>query len=227
MTQKKNLAVLAAITLSLAVAGCAQPGAGGGGSSSGNGMSSTATGAVAGAALGALAGGLSGKHDKAKRALIGAGVGALAGAAVGSYLDKQKNDLDAQLAGSGIGVERKGDSIVLNLPEAITFDSGQAALKPAAEPQIDRIAAVLKEYPQTVVDIAGHTDSTGAAEANQALSQKRAGAVALRFVKAGLPYARMVVSGYGATRPVADNASEAGRAQNRRVEITLLPVTQG
>ncbi|HMV40752.1 MAG TPA: OmpA family protein, partial [Plasticicumulans sp.] len=173
------------------------------------------------------AGGLSGKHDKAKRALIGAGVGALAGAAVGSYLDKQKNDLDAQLAGSGIGVERKGDSIVLNLPEAITFDSGQAALKPAAEPQIDRIAAVLKEYPQTVVDIAGHTDSTGAAEANQALSQKRAGAVALRFVKAGLPYARMVVSGYGATRPVADNASEAGRAQNRRVEITLLPVTQG
>ncbi|HND99904.1 MAG TPA: OmpA family protein, partial [Plasticicumulans sp.] len=189
--------------------------------------SSTATGAVAGAALGALAGGLSGKHDKAKRALIGAGIGALAGAAVGSYLDKQKNDLDAQLAGSGIGVERKGDSIVLNLPEAITFDSGQAALKPAAEPQIDRIAAVLKEYPQTVVDIAGHTDSTGAAEANQALSQKRAGAVALRFVKAGLPYARMVVSGYGATRPVADNASEAGRAQNRRVEITLLPVTQG
>ncbi|HNB90962.1 MAG TPA: DUF5131 family protein, partial [Plasticicumulans sp.] len=174
-----------------------------------------------------IAGGLSGKHDKAKRALIGAGVGALAGAAVGSYLDKQKNDLDAQLAGSGIGVERKGDSIVLNLPEAITFDSGQAALKPAAEPQIDRIAAVLKEYPQTVVDIAGHTDSTGAAEANQALSQKRAGAVALRFVKAGLPYARMVVSGYGATRPVADNASEAGRAQNRRVEITLLPVTQG
>lgn len=227
MTQKKNLAVLAAITLSLAVAGCAQPGAGGGGSSSGSSMSSTATGAVAGAALGALAGGLSGKHDKAKRALIGAGVGALAGAAVGSYLDKQKNDLDAQLAGSGIGVERKGDSIVLNLPEAITFDSGQAALKPAAEPQIDRIAAVLKEYPQTVVDIAGHTDSTGAAEANQALSQKRAGAVALRFVKAGLPYARMVVSGYGATRPVADNASEAGRAQNRRVEITLLPVTQG
>lgn len=223
MTQKKNLAVLAAITLSLAVAGCAQPGAGGGGSS----MSSTTTGAVAGAALGALAGGLSGKHDKAKRALIGAGVGALAGAAVGSYLDKQKNDLDAQLAGSGIGVERKGDSIVLNLPEAITFDSGQAALKPAAEPQIDRIAAVLKEYPQTVVDIAGHTDSTGSTEANQALSQKRAGAVALRFVKAGLPYARMVVSGYGATRPVADNASEAGRAQNRRVEITLLPVTQG
>ena len=85
--------------------------------------------------------------------------------------------------------------------------------------QIDRIAAVLKEYPQTVVDIAGHTDSTGSAEANQALSQKRAGAVALRFVKAGLPYARMVVSGYGATRPVADNASEAGRAANLRAAL--------
>lgn len=224
MTQKKNRAVLAAVVVALALAGCAQPGSGGGGT---DGMSSTATGAAAGAALGALAGGLSGKHDKARRALIGAGVGALAGAAVGSYLDKQKNDLQTQLAGSGIGVERKGDSIVLNLPEAITFDSGQAALKPAAEPQIDRIAAVLKEYPQTVVDIAGHTDSTGAAEANQALSQKRAGAVALRFVKAGIPFARMVVSGYGATRPVADNASESGRAQNRRVEITLLPVTQG
>lgn len=226
MSHKMNLAIVTAAAFALALAGCAQPGGGSGGSG-GSAMSNTATGAIAGGAIGALAGGLTGKHDKAKRALIGAGVGALAGAAVGSYLDKQESELKSQLAGSGVGVVRQGDSIVLNLPEAITFASGEARLKPEAVTQIDRIAGVLKEYPQTVVDIAGHTDSTGTPESNQALSQKRAGAVALQFTRDGIPYARMVVSGYGETRPVADNGSDAGRARNRRVEITLLPVTQG
>ncbi|PWV64894.1 OmpA family protein [Plasticicumulans acidivorans] len=225
MTRKKHLLATSGLIVALAVAGCAQQGGSTGGSA---GMSKTTTGALAGAALGALAGGLTQGHDKAKRALIGAGIGALAGAAVGNYMDKQEQQLKSQLAGSGVDVSRNGDSIVLNLPEAITFDVGSAKLKPEAQEQLGKIGGVIKEYPQTIIDIAGHTDSTGSPETNMALSQKRAGTVAAYLARSGgLDFKRMVVNGYGESRPIADNGSEAGRAQNRRVEITLLPLTQG
>lgn len=222
MQHSQTRLIVAGLALALALGGCAQPGGG-----SAGGMSNTSKGAIAGGVVGALAGGLTQGHDKAKRALIGAGIGALAGAAVGSYMDQQEQQLKGQLAGSGVDVVRQGDSIVLNMPEAISFDTGRAALKPGGEAQIGKIAAVIKQYDKTIVDVAGHADSSGNPQSNMALSQRRAAAVASALVRDGIPQSRMVINGYGDTRPVADNASEAGRAANRRVEITLLPLTQG
>ncbi len=229
---QKRLAI-SGIVLAFALGGCAQQGGYSGGSSGGapagsqGQMSNTSKGAIAGGVIGALAGGLTQGHDKAKRALIGAGIGALAGAAVGNYMDRQEQQMRQQLAGSGVEVSRQGDNVVLNLPENLTFDTGSAKLKPAAQAELNKVAAVLKQNPQTVVDVSGHTDSTGSDAVNNPLSQKRAGAVAAYLVRDGVPQSRLVVNGYGASRPIADNATDAGRAANRRVEITLLPLTQG
>jgi outer membrane protein OmpA-like peptidoglycan-associated protein len=179
-------------------------------------------GALAGAAIGALAGG----HDRARAALIGAGVGALAGGAVGNYMDRQEAKLRAQLQGTGVSVVRDGDNIDLVMPGNITFATGSADLNPNFFSVLDSVAIVLKEFNKTIIDVTGHTDSTGSAEKNQMLSEQRANTVAQYLRTKGIMDQRIAVAGLGETRPVASNDTPDGRQKNRRVELTLTPLKQ-
>ncbi|MBB6470245.1 OmpA family protein [Aminobacter carboxidus] len=177
-------------------------------------------GALAGAGLGLLAGG----NDR-RNALIGAGVGALAGGLAGGYMDRQESELRAQLQGSGVSVTRAGDQIILNMPSNITFATDQDAVKSGFYDTLNSVALVLKKFNQTTVDVFGHTDSTGGDQHNFDLSQRRALSVANYLGAQGVDSRRFAVTGFGATRPIASNASSDGRAQNRRVEIQLSPLT--
>jgi len=180
-------------------------------------------GAAAGAVVGLLTGGDAAAHRK--NALIAAGVGALAGGAIGNYMDRQEASLRHDLAGTGVSVTRMGDNITLNMPGNITFKSDSAVLDPSFYKVLNSVNLVVKKYNKTVVEVAGHTDSTGSAEYNQKLSERRANAVAQYLETQGLASNRVVTIGAGATRPVADNATPEGRQSNRRVELTLTPVT--
>ena len=180
-------------------------------------------GAAAGAVVGLLTGGDAAAHRK--NALIAAGVGALAGGAIGNYMDRQEANLRHDLAGTGVSVTRIGDNITLNMPGNITFKSDSAELDPSFYKVLNSVNLVLKKYNKTVVEVAGHTDSTGAPEYNQKLSERRANSVAQYLETQGLASNRVVTVGAGETRPVADNSTPQGRQANRRVELTLTPVT--
>ena len=186
----------------------------------------TRTGALIGAGIGAVAGLLSGGDavERRQRALVGAGVGGLAGAGVGAYQDRQEAALRRELAGSGVDVVRTGDNITLNMPGNITFAFNSSNLQPQFYPVLNNVANTLNEYNQTVIEVAGHTDNVGSDSYNQQLSVQRANAVAGYLTSKGIMQQRMIVTGAGESRPVASNDTEAGRAQNRRVEITIVPV---
>lgn len=184
------------------------------------------TGAMIGAAGGALLGAILGGRDARAATVIGMGLGGIAGAATGSYMDRQEQELRARTAGTGIAVQRQGQEIAIKLPSGITFDVGQASIKPEMRPALDQVATTLATYQSTFIDVTGHTDSTGSAAFNQQLSEQRANAVADYLVYKGVQRGRIATRGYGAQFPVASNDNEAGRAQNRRVEIRLSPVTQ-
>lgn len=183
------------------------------------------TGTAAGAILGAGAGMMAGGDDK-RNAAIGAAVGAIAGASVGVYMDKQEEKLRQQTAGTGIEVERQGDQLALTMPSGITFAQSSATIQPAFYTALNNVAATLVEYPSTAVDIRGHASSEGDRGFNQRLSQQRADAVRAYLVNQGVQPVRMTATGMGIDYPVADNSTEAGRVQNRRVEIILTPVSQ-
>ena len=185
-------------------------------------------GAVIGAAAGAVVGVISGDNGRERRrnALIGAGLGALAGGAVGYYMDRQEAQLRQQLVATGVSVSRQGDNIILNMPGHITFASGSANVNADFYAVLNAINLVVTEYDTTLIEIIGHTDSTGAEDYNQALSEQRAAGVARYFASAGINQQRLGSYGYGEHHPVHDNATEMGRALNRRVEIVLLPITQ-
>ena len=189
----------------------------------------TQRGALIGAAVGAVAGLLSGDDatERRQRALVGAGVGAVAGGAVGVYQDRQEAELRRRTAGTGIEVTREGDVIKLNLPDGVTFDFGKANLKPQFYSALDQVAATMAEYNQTIVEISGHTDSVGSDEANQRLSEQRADSVSNYLAGKGLMRERFEVVGMGERYPVASNDNDSGRALNRRVEIRVVPLTQG
>ena len=191
-------------------------------------VSNTAGGAMLGAVGGALAGAaLGGRgHGPRNAALIGAGLGALAGGAIGNYMDQQEAELRAQLQGTGISVTRNGDNIILNMPSNITFDVDQDAVKPGFYPTLNSVAIVLRKFNRTLIDINGHTDSTGSLQHNQDLSQRRALSVADYLGGQGIDQRRVSAVGFGPSQPVASNATEAGRAQNRRVEIQIAPITE-
>lgn len=188
---------------------------------------SATKGAAIGAGAGALLGILTGddSKDRRKRALIGAGVGGLAGGAVGGYMDRQEGELRQRLAGSGVGVTRVGDEIILNMPGNITFQTNSSDLNPQFFDVLNSVTLVLEEYDKTVVQVVGHTDSTGSAEYNQALSERRAATVATYLANRDIDRQRILAFGEGEMRPVADNSTAAGRAVNRRVELTLSPIT--
>lgn len=181
-----------------------------------------AVGAIAGAVVGAATG--DNATERRQRATVGAAAGAALGAGVGAYQDRQEAALRRQMAGTGVEVERQGDNIMLNMPSGITFDFAKYDLKPQFRPVLDNLASTLNEYGQTRIEITGHTDSVGSDAANMTLSQNRANAVAGYLGSRGVANSRMIVNGAGESRPVASNDTEAGRAQNRRVEITLVPI---
>ncbi|BCA93608.1 MULTISPECIES: OmpA family protein [Halomonadaceae] len=191
--------------------------------------SSTAMGTGIGAAIGAAAGALSGDGSTSRRdrALIGAAVGAAAGAGMGAYMDRQEQQLRDNLQGSRIEIDRRGDDIVLNMPSSVTFGFDSAELTADARSALNEVANVLTQYTDTRVNIAGHTDSTGDASYNQRLSERRAQSVGSYLSQNGVSSMRLNTMGYGANQPVASNATEQGRAQNRRVEITLTPTGNG
>jgi len=189
--------------------------------------SRTAIGAGAGAALGAAAGYFIGKGDagdRRTRALIGAGIGGLAGGGVGYYMDRQESQLRQRLQASGVGVQRVGNDIILIMPGNITFATNSPDINARFYEVLNSVGLVLKEYDKTLVDVTGHTDSTGSLQLNQRLSQERAQSVAQYLVSQGVDGRRMLVSGAGPSQPVASNATPDGRAQNRRVEIKLSPL---
>lgn len=194
--------------------------------------SNTTRGALIGAAAGAVVGLVSGDDalERRQRALLGAGVGALAGGAVGRYQDRQEAALRAELQGTGVSVTRTGENgeyITLNMPGNITFATDSSDLRPAFFGVLDSVGKVMKEFDQTVVEVAGHTDSTGTDAYNQALSERRASSVSQYLQARGVSAQRLMTVGMGETRPVADNGTAEGRQANRRVEITVVPITAG
>jgi outer membrane protein OmpA-like peptidoglycan-associated protein len=183
-----------------------------------------------GAAIGAVLGGITGAivaRDDAAGALVGAGIGAIAGAAVGDYLDKQEAALKRDLEGTGATVTNTGEELLVNLPSEVTFDFDSAAIKPQFVRPLAEMTGTLNRYPESLIDIIGHTDSVGTEAYNQALSQRRADSVANFMTNRGVVRERIVAYGQGELYPIASNETEAGRAQNRRVEIRITPITEG
>jgi outer membrane protein OmpA-like peptidoglycan-associated protein len=190
-------------------------------------ISKTAIGGLGGALGGYLLGDLiGGKRDRTEK-ILGAGIGAVAGAGVGYYMDEQEKKLRQQTAGTGVNVIREGDNLVLDMPSGITFGVDSSTVQPAFQSTLDKVAQTLTQYEKTYVDVMGHTDSTGSDAYNQALSERRASSVAGYLTSRGVQSARLATKGYGESQPKASNLDEAGRAANRRVEIRLVPVTQG
>jgi outer membrane protein OmpA-like peptidoglycan-associated protein len=176
-------------------------------------------GAAAGAVIGLLT-----KGDKLQNAMIGAAIGGVAGGAIGNYQDRQERKLREELAGTGVEVVRKDNNLTLNMPDNITFASSSAVLNTNLHPILDKVSGTLAEYGDTVIEVAGHTDSNGAAAYNQTLSEQRAQSVASYLTTHGVKQQRLIVVGAGEDHPVASNTTPEGRAQNRRVELTIVPV---
>ena len=204
---------LSAVLVAATLAGCANV--------SDRTLGTTAGGAIIGAGVGMMAGG-----DDKRNAAIGAVVGGLAGAAVGVYMDRQEEELRRQTEGTGIEVQRVGDQIALNMPSGITFDVNSAAIKGDFYGPLDQVSTTLMEYPKTAIDVVGHASSDGDDAYNQALSERRADSVSSYLVNSGVQSVRLTSFGMGETQPIADNATQAGRAANRRVEILLTPIVE-
>ena len=178
----------------------------------------TGTGVAAGAVIGAMAGGGQG-------AAIGAGVGGVLGAAAGYNWGTIKDKLGIATKDTGVQVSEQQDgALKVNVPGSVSFASGSASLDSKLHPTLDKIASTLNEYAQTSVTVVGYTDSVGSAEANRELSRRRAGAVADYLSQHGVSRSRITVDSRGEEEPIATNDTEAGRAQNRRVEMLVRPI---
>ncbi|PPC91706.1 MAG: flagellar motor protein MotB [Methylobacter sp.] len=185
-------------------------------------ISNTAKGGGIGAAVGAGAGTLFGGND-----LANAGWGALAGgvlgAAVGAYMDQQQQQMQQSLQGTGIEVQRTAENTLnLTLPNNITFGFDSANLTPQAQTALDSVATVLNQYPESTINITGHTDDTGADNYNQKLSEQRAASVSTYLGQRGVNYSRLHQQGLGERAPKYPNTSEENRALNRRVEMAIV-----
>ncbi|MDJ0926192.1 MAG: OmpA family protein [Gammaproteobacteria bacterium] len=189
--------------------------------------SNVTKGALIGAAGGAVVGLITGddSSERKKNALIGAGIGALGGGAVGYYTDQQELKLRKRLEGTGVSVTRIGDNITLNMPGNVTFAVDNADISADFYPVLDSVALVLNEFEKTFIEVAGHTDSTGSHDYNQLLSERRANSVVSYFISREVRGDRFIPVGAGETRPIATNDSSEGRSLNRRVEITIVPLT--
>lgn len=199
---------------SVALAGCANTGTG----------TATPNKAVLGAVAGALGGAAISKATGGVKTGRDAAIGAAVGAAAGAYMERQAKQIQQQMAGTGVTVnhDTTTGNINLTMPGNITFAHDDATLNSAFLGSLNQLAATMRQYGETTIVVAGHTDSTGQAAYNQALSERRAAAVRNYLVSQGVSASRIQTVGYGMRQPVATNATEAGRAQNRRVELTIL-----
>jgi len=219
---QKSMRLVACITVALFVTACSiDPYTGE--EKSSNTAKGAGWGALGGAVLGAA---VSSKKDRKKGALIGAAAGAAAGGGYGYYMERQEAKLRARLECTGVGVQRVGDTIKLIMPGNITFDTGSSVIMSGFTSVLDSVALVAKEFDKTLMQVNGYTDSTGSFQTNQTLSEQRAGSVARYFMNQGVASSRIRATGYGPRDPIADNSTASGRAQNRRVEIELLPMQQ-
>ena len=193
-------------------------------------VSNTAKGAGIGIGVGAVLAYLKNKDEpskkRKKRMLEAAGLFGLAGAGIGYYMDRQEAKLRETLRGTGVSVQRDGDNINLIMPGNITFLTASHDLNANFYEVLDSIYLVLQEFNQTVIVVAGHTDSRGSDEYNQSLSERRASSVSTYLMGKGLIEARIEAVGFGEIHPIADNTSPEGQALNRRVELSLLPLTE-
>ena len=223
MSSRKIGVLLVSATLGIAISGCQtwDP------YTQESKTSNATKGAVIGAVSGAVVGLISGDDavERRQHAMIGAGIGALAGGSVGYYMDRQEAKLRAELEDTGVSVYRDGDNITLNMPGNVTFATGSSDLSQDFFKVLVSVSKVLDEFDQTVVEVAGHTDSRGSEAYNQTLSDSRAASVAEYLDAQGVNGQRMITVGMGEMRPAADNESSSGRQANRRVEITLVPIT--
>lgn len=190
--------------------------------------------AKVGAGIGAVVGAVIGDSvsDARGAPIVGAAVGAIAGGAVGNYMDKQQRELERQLAEEAARNELRivrlsDDSLKIGIASDVSFDVGSATLLPGALTTYSKIANILKTYDKTVIHVVGHTDSTGTADFNQGLSERRAASVSSYLAQGGVPAARVREEGRGLREPVADNGTKEGRSRNRRVDIVLKPVVEG
>jgi len=186
-------------------------------------------GAAGGAAAGALVGQVIGHNTKSTLigSAIGAAIGGLGGAGVGRMMDNQERDMRDVLASSeAASVSREGNLLAVTFKGDVTFDTNSTAVRPGLQSEIARVANVMTQYPDTLVRVEGHTDSTGSSEYNMDLSNRRALAVKNLLTGRGIAESRIDIAGYGETMPVATNDTEAGRQKNRRVEIKIAPQTQ-
>ena len=184
------------------------------------------TNAEKGAVIGAISGAVLGKatsNHKNKRAVFGAAIGVIAGAAIGDYMDKQEQAFRDELSGSGIDVVREGDNLRLIMPSNITFATGQSYITSGFHTTLNDVAKVLVKFDKTLLSIEGHTDSSGAADFNQKLSEQRATSVKSYLMNQNILAARLNTTGYGETQPVAANNTAQNKALNRRVEIQIVP----
>lgn len=212
--------ILATVISTLTLVGCSTTDPYTGDRKTSEATKSAAIGAAAGAVLGVLVG------DNKRSAAKGAIAGAAIGGGIGYYQDRQEAELRKRLASTGVSIAREGDNIRLVMPSNITFDIDRYDVRPGFYNTLEDIALVLREYSQTQINIYGHTDATGGAEYNQVLSEKRAQAVGEFLSANGISSQRIASFGYGEQYPVANNDSAEGRAQNRRVELELVPMTQ-
>ena len=218
----KGIAVAA--TFAILTSGCASDGS----------MTETGKGAaigtLSGAALGAAIGSFSGNAGRG--ALIGAVGGAIAGGMVGAYMEEQRRDFEKaladEIAAGTIRVEKlPNDRLLVGMTGETTFETDSARIKSGFYPTMNTIAGIMNKYGKTELKVAGYTDSTGTASYNQGLSERRAGSVARYLEGDGVQPQRIYATGYGQRDPIASNASAYGRRLNRRVDITIIPITEG
>lgn len=185
------------------------------------GSSKTAMYGGLGALAGAVAGAAINHNNRGQGALIGAAVAGAAAAGYGYYADKQEEQLRQQMQGTGIEVQRQGDDIQLVMPGNITFATNSADISSSFYAPLNNLAGSFKQFDRNVIEIVGHTDSVGSRQTNMALSQRRAQSVANYLTSQGVDPSRITVRGAGPDQPIASNSTDAGRQQNRRVEVNL------
>ncbi|MBF9049951.1 OmpA family protein [Roseobacter sp. HKCCD9010] len=183
----------------------------------------TQTGLIAGALGGAVLGAAVDDDDRGRGALIGAAAGALAGGTIGQILDRQARDLRSSMANDQILINNTGEELIVTMPEGILFAVDSAAIRAGLQQDIRALARNLQQYPNSTVDVIGHTDNTGSASYNQDLSARRASAVAGVILEEGVNPGRIRSYGRGENEPVASNLTPEGRQLNRRVEIVIRP----
>lgn len=183
----------------------------------------TKNGAIIGGLVGAVAGGTSKGDDKLVKAVVGGAIGAAIGGAIGQTLDAQAADLRGSIGNSNISVTNNGQYLVVNMPQDLLFATDSATLRSDLTRDIRAVGGSLLKYPNSTVEVIGHTDNSGSAAYNQDLSQRRAVSVANVLRESGVPNGRISAYGRGEDQPIASNLTPAGRAQNRRVEIIIRP----